>query len=153
LNRETISGENMKIKVMLVDDEAEFLNVLAERLETRGIVVHKADSGDAALEMIQREDIDVIILDILMPVKDGITTLKEIKSVNPLPEVILLSGHATVQTAVEGLKLGAFDFLLKPTEISDLMDKIASAYKRKVDQENRIRNAEIQRILMTRSWD
>lgn len=142
----------MKVKVLLVDDERDFIDVLGERLESRGLTVSKAVSGDEALEKIGQEDIDVVVLDVLMPGKDGVATLQEIKNLKPLLEVILLSGNATVEAAVNGLKLGAFDFLLKPTEVSDLMEKIALAYKRKADQENRIRNAEIQRILLTRSW-
>lgn len=142
----------MKVKVLLVDDERDFIDVLGERLESRGLTVSKAESGDEALEKVGQEDIDVVVLDVLMPGKDGVATLQEIKNLKPLLEVILLSGNATVEAAVNGLKLGAFDFLLKPTEVSDLMEKIALAYKRKADQENRIRNAEIQRILLTRSW-
>lgn len=142
----------MKVKVLLVDDERDFIDVLGERLESRGLTVSKAESGDEALEKVRQEDVDVVVLDVLMPGKDGVATLQEIKNLKPLLEVILLSGNATVEAAVNGLKLGAFDFLLKPTEVSDLMEKIALAYKRKADQENRIRNAEIQRILLTRSW-
>ncbi|MHC1725630.1 MAG: response regulator [Syntrophobacteraceae bacterium] len=142
----------MKVRVLLVDDEREFIDTLGERLESRGLSVSKAESGNEALEKIQEENIDVVVLDVLMPGKDGVATLKEIKSIKPLLEVILLSGNATVEAAVEGLKQGAFDFLLKPTEVTDLMEKIALAFKRKADQENRIRNAEIQRILLTRSW-
>lgn len=142
----------MKIAVLLVDDEKEFVDVLGERLEARGLTVYLAGSGDEALAELGRHHVDVVILDVQMPGKDGVSTLKEMKELHPLVEVIMLSGNATVESAIDGLKQGAFDFLLKPTEVSELVEKIALAYKRKADQENRIRNAEIQRIMLTRSW-
>jgi two-component system response regulator CpxR len=93
------------------------------------------------------------VLDVLMPGKDGVATLKEIKQAKPILEVIMLTGHATVESAVEGMKIGAFDYLMKPTETKDLVEKIANAYKRKAEQENRIRQAEIERILLRKGWD
>lgn len=142
----------MKIRVLLVDDEKEFVQVLAERLETRDFDVIEAFGGDEALAKIAEQDVDVVVLDVLMPGKDGVETLREIKQVKPILEVIMLTGNATVASAVEGLKLGAYDYLMKPTETKDLVGKIIKAYKRKVDQEERIRNAEIERIMLTRSW-
>lgn len=142
----------MKISVLLVDDEKDFIDVLGERLEARGLTVHRATSGDEAIAALREHSVDVVVLDVLMPGKDGVTTLKEMKETHPLVEVIMLSGNATVEAAIDGLKQGAFDFLLKPTEVSELVEKLAMAYKRKSDQENRIRNAEIQRIMLTRSW-
>jgi two-component system response regulator CpxR len=146
-------GECMRIRVLLVDDEREFIDLLAERLESRGLGVFTAASGEEALEKIQQDDFDVVILDVLMPGMGGLATLQEIKRIRPVVEVIMLSGNATVETAVEGLKQGAIDFLLKPAEMTTLMEKIATAFQRKSEQEARIRNAEIQRILLTRSWD
>jgi DNA-binding NtrC family response regulator len=144
--------EGMKIRVLLVDDEREFTDVLAERLETRDFEVTKAFSGDEALEILRDHHVDVVVLDVLMPGKDGITTLQEMKSLKPIVEVIMLTGHGTVETAVEGMKLGAFDYLMKPTETKDLIEKLVKAYKRKSEQEDRIREAEIQRIMSTRGW-
>lgn len=144
--------KRMKIRVLLVDDEREFADVLAERLETRDFEVTKAFSGDEALEILKDRDVDVVVLDVLMPGKDGITTLQEIKRMRPLVEVIMLTGHGTVETAVEGMKLGAFDFLLKPTETRDLVEKLARAFQRKSEQEERIRNAQIRKIMSTRGW-
>lgn len=138
----------MKIRVLLVDDEHEFLDVLAERLQNRGFSVSKALTGDQALERIMREDIDVAVVDVLMPGRDGIEILKEIKAARPLVEVIMFTGNATVQTAVEGMKLGAYDYLMKPTESKELIEKIVKAFIRKSDHEQRIRNAEIQRLLV-----
>ena len=142
----------MKIRVLLVDDEKEFVDVLAERLETRDFIVEKAFSGDEALKVMGEKEVDVIVLDVLMPGKDGVATLQELKKLNPIIEVIMLTGHGSVDTAVEGMKLGAFDYLMKPTETRDLVEKIVRAYKRKVEQEERIRQAEIDRILLTKGW-
>ena len=142
----------MKIRVLLVDDEQEFVEVLAERLEVRDIVVTKAFSGDEALARIKEKPVDVVILDVAMPGKDGVATLKEIKQFNPILEVIMLTGNATVDSAVEGMRLGAYDYLMKPTETKDLLEKIVKAYKRKTEQEERIRQAEIERIMQRRGW-
>ena len=142
----------MKIRVMLVDDEKEFVDVLAERLEARDFELVKAYSGDEALAKLQQHDIDVTILDVLMPGKDGVETLQEIKLAKPLVEVIMLTGNATVETAVEGMKKGAFDYLMKPTETKDLVEKIVRAYKRKAEHEERIRNAEIEKIMRRRGF-
>lgn len=142
----------MKVKVLLVDDEAEFVDVLAERLETRGFLVLKALNGDEGLAKLQDEKADVVILDVLMPGKDGIETLLEIKRRYPLIEVIMLTGHGTIETAIQGLKLGAYDYLRKPTETEDLVGKILRAYARKSEQEGRIRNAEIGKTRGSRGW-
>jgi two-component system, OmpR family, response regulator CpxR len=144
----------MKIRVLLVDDEKDFIDVLAERLEARDFSTLKAYSGDEALELIRGKnvDVDVVVLDVQMPVKDGVTVLREIKAFNPLIEVIMLTGHSTVESAVGGMKIGAYDYLLKPTETKDLVEKIVLAYKRKSEHENRIRQAEIERILARKGW-
>lgn len=141
-----------KAKVLLVDDEEMFVEMLAQRLEARGLEVAKAFEGDQALQRVREKDYDVVILDVLMPGKGGVDVLKEIKQIKPLTEVIMLTGHATVDTAIQGMKLGAYDYLLKPTETEDLMEKIQGAHKRKSEQEERIRQAEIERITMTKGW-
>ncbi|HAA05017.1 MAG TPA: two-component system response regulator [Syntrophobacteraceae bacterium] len=142
----------MKIKVLLVDDEKEFVDALAERLELRDFEISKAFDGDEAFEKVNSMDVDVVILDVQMPGKDGLTTLREIKKAKPLVEVIMLTGHATVPSAIEGLQNGAYDFLMKPTETKDLVAKIALAYKRKAEQEERIRQAQIENIMLRRGW-
>jgi len=143
----------MKIKVLLVDDEKEFTDTLAQRLEIRDFEVTTASSADEALAQLGKREVDVVVLDVLMPGKDGVAALHEIKKVHPLVEVILLTDHATVESAVEGLKSGAFDYLLKPTETKDLIAKIVQAYRRKADQEERIRQAHIDSIMLRRGWD
>lgn len=142
----------MKTRVLLVDDEKEFVEALSQRLEVRDFDVKIARSGDEALIRIRESEFDVVILDVLMPGKDGIQTLREIKQIKPLTEVIMLTGHATMQTAIEGMKLGAYDYLMKPTEIKDLVEKITNAHKQKAEHEERIRQAEIERIVKTRGW-
>jgi two-component system response regulator CpxR len=137
----------MKIKVLLVDDEKDFIETLAERLQARNLSVLTAFNGDEALAKIQEEDVDVVILDMLMPGRSGIEVLREMKQIKPLVEVILLTGHATVQSAVQGMSQGAFYYLMKPAEMKSLLEKIAHAYKHKAEQEHRIRQAEIDRLL------
>ena len=142
----------MKIKVLLVDDEKEFVEALAERLELRDFEVFKAFDADEALGKIAGTDVDVVVLDVLMPGKDGVAVLREIKNTKPLTEVIMLTGNATVQSAIEGLKIGAYDYLMKPTETKDLISKIVLAYKRKSEHEERIRQAHIEDIMLRRGW-
>ncbi len=142
----------MSIKVLLVDDERDFVEPLSERLTARGFETGTAFGGEEALAKIRDDDWDVVVLDVLMPGMDGTETLREIKQVKPLIEVIMLTGHATVESAIEGMKLGAYDYLMKPTEMQDLTEKIEKAHVRKQDQEERIRQAEINHIVKTRGW-
>lgn len=130
------------IRVLLVDDERDFVEMLSLRLDVAGERVTPAYSGKECLEILEKIDVDVVILDIRMPGMDGMETLKEIKRRFPLIEVIMLTGHGTMETAVEGMKLGAFDYLLKPADFADLLSKLERAGKRKNDQEERIRKAE-----------
>ena len=142
----------MKTSVLLVDDEREFVDVLAQRLEVRGFKVSTAFSGDEAIAKMNEQASDVVVLDVVMPGRNGIDTLQEIKRLAPLVEVIMLSGHSTVQTAIDGMKLGAFDYLVKPTDTNDLVEKITQAHGRKNGQEERIRQAEIANIVGTKGW-
>ncbi|HMK33676.1 MAG TPA: response regulator [Desulfomonilaceae bacterium] len=132
----------MDIRVLLVDDEVQFVELLAERLDTRGFKVQTAFTGEEALLKLQQENVDVVVLDVFMPGKDGLETLRAIKQLQPLVEVIMLTGHATVETGIEGMRLGAFDYLLKPTETEELVAKIKKGSARKIAQEKRIRRAE-----------
>ncbi len=139
----------MKIRVLLVDDEQQFLDQLAERLKIREYDVSTCLSGEEALEKVRKYNFDVCILDVAMPGLDGIETLREIKRLKPLIEVIMLTGHATVESAIEGMKLGAFDYLLKPTQTDDLVIKVETANKRKAEQEERIRQAKVKEIVLS----
>ena len=142
----------MNIRVLLVDDEEEFVECLAQRLEFREFDVITALNGADALERLEHEEVDLVILDLQMPDVDGLAVLRKIKELKPLIEVIMLTGHATVETAIEGMKLGAFDFLIKPTETEELVEKINRAFGRKAEQDERIREAEVERILKARGW-
>ncbi|MBW2345116.1 MAG: response regulator [Deltaproteobacteria bacterium] len=137
----------MKTRVLIVDDEKEFVEALAERLTIRDYDVTTSLSGDDAVEKMKKYNFDVIILDVAMPGMDGIETLREIKMMKPLTEVIMLTGHATVEAAIEGMRLGALDFLLKPCETEELIAKINKAYERKAEQEERIREAKVADIV------
>jgi len=139
-------------RIMLVDDEKDFVEMLSLRLKELGQKVVPAYSGKECLETLGNADIDVVILDIKMPGMDGIETLREIKKRFPLVEVIMLTGHGSTETAVEGMKLGAFDYLMKPADFDDLTAKVEGARKRKDEQEERIRKAEAG-LLLRRSGD
>ncbi|HKK00416.1 MAG TPA: response regulator [Desulfotignum sp.] len=128
--------------ILLVDDEKDFVEMLSLRLQENGEDVLAAYSGQECLETLEKKTIDVIILDVKMPGMDGIETLKKIKKLHPLVEVIMLTGHGTIQAAVEGMKLGAFDFLLKPADFKELTEKLNRARERRKEQVERIQKAE-----------
>jgi len=134
-------------KVLIVDDEKDFVEMLSLRLNEIGEKVTPAYSGQEGLETLEKASIDVVILDIKMPGMDGIETLREIKKRFPLVEVIMLTGHGSTETAVEGMKMGAFDYLMKPADFDDLTAKMEAARKRKEEQEERIRKAESKLLL------
>ncbi len=129
------------VRVLLVDDEVEFAEVLGRRLESRGFATATASNGDEALERFGDEDFDVVLLDLVMPGRDGLETLREIKSRKPLTEVIMLSGRGTEEAAIKGMKRGAFDFLTKPPDIGDLVEKVNDAHAKRAEHLARIRNA------------
>jgi len=134
------------VKVLIVDDEKDFVEIFALRLQGRGETVFTAYSGRECLDVLKEENIDVVILDVKMPGMDGLETLKEIKQHYPIVEVILLTGHGTIETAVMGMKLGAYDYLLKPADPVEISRKLADARKRKQEQEDRIREAELKTL-------
>ncbi len=142
----------MKIKVLLVDDEKDFVDTLAQRLELRDISVTAVYSGENAIEMAEKIDFGVIVLDVLMPEVSGIDALKKISKMKPNTPIIMLTGEATVENAIQGMKLGAFDFLMKPADTELLVEKITQAYTLKHEHEERIRQAEIENIIKTRGW-
>ena len=133
----------MKSRLLLVDDEEQFVEALAERLSMRGYDVTTSLTGEDAIEKIKNYNFDVVILDVRLPGIEGAEVLREIKNLKPLAEVIMLTGHGTVEMAIKGMKLGAFDFLMKPCETEDLTAKIDKAHDRKAEQEDRIRAAKI----------
>jgi DNA-binding response OmpR family regulator len=118
-------------RVLLVDDEPDFLATLVKRLKKRKLEVFAASTGKEALDMLKGTLVDVVVLDVRMPDMDGIETLREIKKLRPEVEVIMLTGHASVEVAIQGMELGAFDYLMKPMDIDELLYKLQDAYKRK----------------------
>lgn len=130
-----------KLKLMLVDDEERFLFTTSKLLTRKGIDVVTTSSGQEALERLKKEVIHVVILDVKMPGIDGNAVLKKIKENHPLVEVIMLTGHGSIESAVEGLKNGATDYLVKPTDIDELAMKAQDAFEKRQKQEEKIRMA------------
>ncbi len=121
----------MGIKVLLVDDEASFVETLSKRLALRRLEVVTAASADEALAILDRDEIDVVVLDVRMPGIGGIEATRMIRKAHPAVEVILLTGHASLEASMEGMTMGAFDYLLKPVSIDELMFKIEDADRRR----------------------
>lgn len=118
--------------VLIVDDEEDFRETLVKRLKKRNLNVWGAESGPKALDLMDKLDFDVVVLDVKMPGVDGIETLREMKTKKPLTEVVLLTGHGSMESGIEGMKLGAFDYLMKPVNIDELLEKMRQAFARKV---------------------
>ncbi len=131
-----------EMKMMLVDDEERFLSTTQKLLARQGFDVSLASSGDEALKILNRKNIHVVFLDVKMPGMDGNQTLKEIKARFPLVEVIMLTGHATVESAIDGLKSGATDYLMKPADIEDLVARAREAFEKRRRLEGKIRMAQ-----------
>jgi DNA-binding NtrC family response regulator len=136
-----------KMKMMLVDDEERFLATTQKLLQKKGYDVVTAGSGPDALDMLEKKNIHVVVLDVKMPGMDGIQTLREIKTRYPLTEVIMLTGHATVESAVDGLKCGATDYLMKPTDVDDLIQKAEEAFEKRQRLEEKIRLAQSKKYM------
>jgi DNA-binding NtrC family response regulator len=138
--------------VLLVDDETGFVETMTKRLTKRNLSIETAASGPEALEQIKKfGNLEVVILDVKMPGMDGIEALREIKKESPLLEVIMLTGHATVETAIEGMKLGAYDYLMKPCDIDLLLAKVEQAAAKKRRHEEKIIEARIKEITSRRT--
>jgi len=134
-----MEGQVSSTHFLLVDDEKVLMETIAERLRLRGFIVDCALSGNEALSQLGKSDtIDIVVLDIQMPELDGMSILEILKSKHPLVEVIMLTGHATVQSAVEAYKAGAYDYLLKPCDFNELISKANKAISRKRAREARI---------------
>jgi DNA-binding NtrC family response regulator len=131
-----------KMRMMLVDDEEGFLSTTKKLLERKGLQVTTASSGQEALEKLMGESVHVVILDVKMPGMDGVAVLKAVKSRYPLVQVLMLTGHGTVESALEGLRSGATDYLMKPIDIDELIAKAEEAFVRWQIMEEKIRVAE-----------
>ena len=137
----------MEMKMMLVDDEERFLSTTKKLLAKKGYDVLTATSGGEALEKLRSSNVHVVILDVKMPGMDGIAALREIKRQFPTIEVIMLTGHATVESAIDGLKTGATDYLMKPTDIDEIIQKAEEAFMKRQNLEEKIRVARMRKIV------
>ena len=137
------------INILLVDDEAPFVETMTKRLSKRGLNVSAAFSGNEALTMLEQTgNVEVVVLDVKMPGMDGNETLREIKKNYPLVEVIMLTGHATVESAISGMKWGAFDYLMKPCDLEELISKVTGAASKKRRHEEKIIEARMREITL-----
>ena len=134
-------------KILLVDDEVVFTSNMSKLLVNRGYRVTEANSGDAAIHALEKEDFDIVVLDLKMPGMDGITTLREIKKLGLFVETLILTGHGSIDIALEAIKLGAYDFLTKPCEIDELVDKIEAAWEKKDEAEKQEIQEKIKKVV------
>jgi len=138
--------------VLLVDDEVPFVETMTKRLTKRDLDVSTAFNGQEALDKLEKSrSIEVVILDVKMPGMDGLETLEKIRKKYPLVEVVMLTGHATVESAIDGMKLGAFDYLMKPCDMDILISKVGEAAKKKRSHEDKIIEARIKEITSRRA--
>jgi DNA-binding NtrC family response regulator len=151
-NKGAEMDKEMEAKVLLVDDEKDFLETLSSRLELRGLKVSAVSSGEQAVAEAKEEEYDAIVVDLSMPGIDGLETLKRIKAINPDAEIIMLTGHGSVASGVEAMKLGAGDFLQKPVELSELMARIGEARDKRLLVLQKRSQEELRKILQARSW-
>jgi DNA-binding NtrC family response regulator len=142
----------MAEKVLLVDDEKDFLTVMSERMAARGMDVTAADSAEEALAQVESGGYDAIVLDLMMPGMDGIETLKAIKQRNPTLQVILLTGHATLEKGIEAMKLGAMDFVEKPADLDQLTQKIKQAQAKKMVLVEKRMEEKLKSIITSKGW-
>ena len=142
----------MEEKVLLVDDEKDFLEVMAERMTARGIEVSTASSAAEAIRLAEKESFDAIIVDLMMPDMDGIEALKLLKKKKPETQVILLTGHATLEKGIEAMKLGAVDFLEKPADMNQLTKKIKKAHAHKMMVVEKQIEEKMKKIMGLKGW-
>ncbi len=126
-----------KFRVLIVDDEVDFVETIVKRLKDRELDVAGVNSGKAALEIVDTRDFDVVVLDVKMPGMDGIETLRQLKKKKPSLEVIMLTGHGSVESGIQGLQLGAYNYVMKPVPLNDLLKQMCQAYERKCIEEER----------------
>ena len=142
----------MSDNVLIVDDEKDFLDLISERLESRDMKVSTATRAQDALSLLEKESYDAVVLDLQMPEMDGLEALKRIKEKNPDLQVILLTGHATVEKGVEAMKLGAMDLIEKPADLSTIIDRIKRAKAEKIILVEKKSEQRIRDILSRKAW-
>jgi len=121
----------MAIKILLVDDETDFVETMTKRFGIRKMPITTAGGGAEAVKLVEEQDFDVVVLDVRMPGMDGLEVLRRIRAKRPLTEVIMLTGHASLDAGMQGMNLGAYDYVLKPADFDELLDKVRRAAERK----------------------
>jgi|MudIll2142460700_1097286.scaffolds.fasta_scaffold432138_1 DNA-binding NtrC family response regulator len=144
--------EELNARVLLVDDEEKFLEVVSQRLKTRGLKVDTATSGEDALNTVRREDFDAIVLDLSMPGMSGLETLEKIRKDKPDVQVIILTGHGTLQAGVQAMKEGALDFMEKPVDLNKLLSRIDEARDKRILVVQKKHEEHLKEILQTKGW-
>ena len=144
--------EEIKADVLLVDDEEQFLKVLSQRLEGRGMKVDTSTSGEDALTKVKGKEFDAIILDLAMPGMSGIEALNRIRSENPDVQIIMLTGHGSIEKGVEAMKAGAVDFLEKPADLNKILEKVAEAKRKRIILVEKKREAQVKEIIQSKAW-
>ncbi len=142
----------MNERVLLIDDEQDFMDVLAERMRDRGMEVSTTTSPLEAVDLTEEKSFDAIILDLMMPEMDGLETLERLREKNPDLQIILLTGHATIEKGIEAMKLGAMDFLEKPIDIQTLNEKIKEAHAHKMVLVEKRSEEAIKNIIGSKGW-
>jgi DNA-binding NtrC family response regulator len=126
-----------RFKVIVIDDEVDFVDTMVKRLKDKGLESYGAMNGPDGLELVESKDPDVVVLDVKMPKMSGIEVLREIKKKKPLTEVIMLTGHGSVEAGIQGLQLGAYNYVMKPVPFNELLNLIVQAYDRKLIEQER----------------
>lgn len=136
-----------KIRLLIVDDEEIFLGATATRLRIRGFDVTAVDRGEKALEVVRQQPVDIALVDLKMPGISGEQTLRELKRISPHTEVVILTGHGSVESAVECIKEGAYSYLQKPCELEPMLEVLADAYRKRVMSKQKIREERMEEFL------
>jgi DNA-binding NtrC family response regulator len=144
--------EELRGKVLVVDDEEQFLKAFSKRLEMRGLKIETATSGEEAISKTKGRDFDAIILDLVMPGIGGMETLKKLKEENPDLQIIILTGHGTIEKGVEAIKAGAMDFVEKPADINKILEKIGEAKHKRVMLIEKRAEEHIEDIMKRKAW-
>lgn len=144
--------EEINAKVLLVDDEEQFLKALSQRLAGRGMRIEAASSGEEALRQARGKDFDAIVLDLVMPGLDGLDVLKRLRKENPELQIIMLTGHATVEKSVEAIREGAVELLEKPVDMDKLLKRIGEAQRQRVILVERRAEERVKDILKSKGW-
>ena len=145
-------SEDIKADVLLVDDEEQFLKVFSQRLEGRGMKVDTSTTGEEALKKAEGKNFDAIILDLAMPGMSGLETLKRIRSENPDLQIIMLTGHGSIETGVEAIKEGAIDFLEKPANMDQILKKISEAKRKRILLVEKKQEENVKEIIKSKGW-